>query len=64
MTNVDFSFNVNIFTNFSTCLHKSVFTNILLNFSFCIKNLYSDEFMKHHYKSVKQFAQKMVILLN
>ena len=47
----NFSFSVNLFTHYSTCLHKSVFTNILLimrivlkiyvqiNLSFIIKNM-------------------------
>ena len=51
----DCSFNVNIFTKFSTYLHKSVFTNILLNFAFCIKipmNLRN----AINYKSVIKYA--------
>ena len=35
----DFNFKVNMFTNFNSCMHLSVYRNILLNHLFHIKKL-------------------------
>ena len=48
----DFSFNVNSFTNFSSCLHTSVYRNILSNYLFRIKNLCSSCFKNHNIKKL------------
>lgn len=44
----DFPFKVNTFSNFKSCLHKSVFRNILLNLRYRIVNLCSsNNILKH-----------------
>ena len=52
----DFSFNVNSFTKFSSCLHLSVFRNILSNHLFLIKNLCSSCFKNHNMKKLLHAA--------
>ena len=37
----DFKFNVNTFTHFNSCLHTSVYRNIILNHLYRFKNLCS-----------------------
>ena len=40
----DFHFKVNTFTNFNSCMHLSVYRNILLNHLFRIKHISSTKF--------------------
>ena len=48
----DFDFNVNTFTNFNSCMHLSVYRNILLNHLFRIKNLSSTKFKSRNIKKL------------
>ena len=48
----DFSFNANSFINFSSCLHLSVYRNLLTNHLFCIKYLCSSSFKSHKIKKL------------
>lgn len=40
----DFNFRVNLFTHFNSCLHISIYRNIILNHLFRIKNLCSSQY--------------------
>ena len=48
----DFDFKVNTFTNFNSCMHLSVYRNILLNHPFCIKNINSKELKNNNIKKL------------
>ena len=48
----DFSFNVKSFTKFSSCLHLSVYRNILSNHLFHIKNFCSSYFKNPNIKKL------------
>ena len=48
----DFNFKVNMFTNFNSCMHLSVYRNILLNHLFRIKKLSSTQFKNHNIKKL------------
>ena len=54
----DFSINANNYMNFITCMHKSIFVNIVLNFGYRIKNPSSDKFKKNRYNNIKQSTLK------
>lgn len=53
-----FPFNVNLFTPFNSCLHKSIYRNILLNYLHRIKKLCSKQYIKQNVKSLKSNASK------
>ena len=47
LTNSDFGFKVNAYTNFNSCMQLSVYRNIILSHLFRIKNLCSGKFKSH-----------------
>ena len=49
-------FKVNMFTSFNSCMHLSVYRNILLNGLFRIKNLCSIKFKSHNVKKLIFYA--------
>lgn len=52
----DFKFHVNTFTNYHSCLHKTIFKNIILNQLNRIKKICSKEYKHHNIKCLYQSA--------